>query len=388
MKLRYTQQEKDIVLNRYICGETIMSLHKSTDISRTTLYNWIQTYNKSKTSKVLNVSDYAKLKRHCEKLENIIKILKTAGCTVDAPLKTRYEVIKNMSDSYSITTLCDALNVAKGSFYNHIFRNKNEDTLIAKRRAELTPVIEKIYNGSRQIYGAGKITAIMNDRGYHVAYATVASIMHENDWFSIRSSAKTLYLQNKARRENILNQEFNPRRPNEVWVSDVTYFKFNNKTYYICVIIDLFARKVVACRTSMKNSTQLTKSTFKIAYESRSTENELLFHSDNGSNYISKTFMKYLDSLGVKQSFSRRSMPYDNSVCESCFSNMKREELYRTNYRSETELKDSIKRYIAFYNGERPHSLLRYRTPDRAEAEFYKNHVASGNRVLDIDGSN
>lgn len=138
----------------------------------------------------------------------------------------------------------------------------------------------------------------------------------------------------------------------------------------------------------MKNSTQLTKSTFKIAYESRSTENELLFHSDNGSNYISKTFMKYLDSLGVKQSFSRRSMPYDNSVCESCFSNMKREELYRTNYRSETELKDSIKRYIAFYNGERPHSLLRYRTPDRAEAEFYKNHVASGNRVLDIDGSN
>lgn len=118
--------------------------------------------------------------------------------------------------------LCDALNVARGSYYNHIFRNKNEDTLIAKRRAELTSVVEKIYNDSRQIYGAGKITAIMNDRGYHVAYATVASIMHENDWFSICSSAKTLYLQNRTRRENILNQEFNPHRPNEVWVSDVT----------------------------------------------------------------------------------------------------------------------------------------------------------------------
>lgn len=388
MKRSYNQQEKDTVLNRYFCGETIMKIHRDTGISRTTLYSWIHTYNKSKNSKILNIADYVKLKQHCEKLENIIKILKTAGCTVDAPLKTRYEVIKNMSDSYSITTLCDALNVARGSYYNHIFRNKNEDTLIAKRRAELTSVVEKIYNDSRQIYGAGKITAIMNDRGYHVAYATVASIMHENDWFSIRSSAKTLYLQNRARRENILNQEFNPHRPNEVWVSDVTYFKFNNKTYYICVIIDLFARKVVACRTSMKNSTQLTKSTFKIAYESRCIENELIFHSDNGSNYISKTFMKYLASVGVKQSFSRRSMPYDNSVCESFFSNMKREELYRTNYRSETELKDSIKRYIAFYNNERPHSLLRYRTPDRAEAEFYKNHAASSNRVLDIDGSN
>ena len=383
----YTQEEKEKIINEYLHGKSIMAIPKSTGVSRTTLYSWINDYKASK-NKPLNISDYNKLKMHCEKLENIILILKSAGCTVDAPLKTRYEVIKNMSDSYSISTLCSALNVAKGSYYNHIFRNKNENTLVSKRRAELTPVIEQIYNESKQIYGAGKTHAIMNDRGYHVSYTTVASIMHENDWFSIRTSAKTLHLQNKERRENILNQEFNPQKPNEVWVSDVTYFKFNNKTYYICVIIDLFARKVIACKVSIKNSTQLTKLTFKMAYKSRNTDGKLLFHSDNGSNYISNSFMNYLKKLGVNQSFSRKHLPYDNSVCESFFANMKREELYRTNYKSQRELLESIKNYIEFYNNKRPHSVLRNRTPNRVEAEYDDKHGILSNNLPYIGSSN
>ena len=375
MKKFYTKEKKDSIVNMYLCGESIISIHNQTGISRTTLYSWINAY-KVNQKKPLNIADYNKLKMHCDKLENIIAILKSAGCTVDAPLKTRYEVIKNMSDTYSISTLCSALN------------DKNENTLIAKRKAELTPVIEEIYNNSKQIYGAGKITAIMNDRGYHTTYHTVASIMHENDWFSIRSCAKTLYLQNKARRENILNQEFNPARPNEVWVSDVTYFKYNNKTFYICVIIDLFARKVVACRISLKNSTQLTKQTFKLAYESRNIDGKLVFRSDNGSNYISKTFMRYLSDLGVTQSFSRKHLPYDNSVCETFFGNMKCEELYRTNYKSERELRECIIKYIEFYNNERPHAILRNRTPNRAEAEYAEKHDAFEDLLLNTGSSN
>ena len=95
--------------------------------------------NSNKKFKPLNRNDYNKLKMHCEKLENIIQILKTCACTVDAPLKQRCEVIKELSSVYSIATLCNALNVPKGSYYNHIFRNKNEDTLLAKRIKELSP---------------------------------------------------------------------------------------------------------------------------------------------------------------------------------------------------------------------------------------------------------
>ena len=81
--------------------------------------------------------------------------------------------------------------------------------------------------------------------------------------------------------------------------------------------------------------------------------------------------MTYLKGLDVTQSFSRPHVPYDNSVMESFFSNMKREELYRTKYRSEKELRAAVDAYIKFYNGERPHSKNQYKTPDRKEAEYY-----------------
>lgn len=147
MKQVYNQEIRKDVINMYLCGDSIMSIHRNTGISRTTLYAWINSYHSSR-KKLINMADYNKLKMHCKKLERMVAILKSAGCSVDAPLKTRYEVIKNMSDSYSISTLCAALNVAKGSHYNHILRNKNENSLIEKRKAELTPIIEQIYNDS------------------------------------------------------------------------------------------------------------------------------------------------------------------------------------------------------------------------------------------------
>ena len=171
--------------------------------------------------------------------------------------------------------------------------------------------------------------------------------MYENGWFSIRSSVKTLYLQQQKRRENLINRQFSTSRLNEVWVSDVTYFHFHNKTYYICAVLDLYSRKAIAYRISLKNSTQLTKGTFKFAYQAEKPQRGLIFHSDNGSNYISKNFTAYLRQYGIVQSYSKKTTPYDTSVCESFFGSMKQEELYRSNYRSEKEMYLSVAKYIA-----------------------------------------
>ncbi|MBR1748147.1 MAG: transposase family protein, partial [Clostridia bacterium] len=95
---------------------------------------------------------------------------------------------------------------------------------------------------------------------------------------------------------------------------------------------------VVGYRISQRNSTQLVKGTFKMAYEQRKPPEGLIFHTDRGTNYKSHTFMSYLKSFSVVQSFSRAHIPYDNSVVESFFSNFKREELYRRKYKSEREL--------------------------------------------------
>lgn len=200
---------------------------------------------------------------------------------------------------------------------------------------------------------------------------TDKELMTDMGLISIREDAKDYYDKEKKKHKNYLNRQFHVSRPNEVWVSDITFFRYNEKSFYICVIIDLYARKVIAYKIGYNNSTQLTKSTFKSAYESRQPNQSLLFHTDNGSNYKSRSFMTYLKGLGVTQSFSRPHVPYDNSVMESFFSNMKREELYRTKYRSEKELRAAVDAYIKFYNGERPHSKNQYKTPDRKEAEYY-----------------
>ena len=112
------------------------------------------------------------------------------------------------------------------------------------------------------------------------------------------------------------------------------------------------------------------KTTFKIAYEKRKPSKSLIFHTDRGSNYISKGLNDYLKSLQITHSFSRAYVPYDNSVMESFFASLKREELYRKKYRSEREFYKAVEDYIEFYNEQRPHAKLQYKTPNQKECEY------------------
>lgn len=112
------------------------------------------------------------------------------------------------------------------------------------------------------------------------------------------------------------------------------------------------------------------KLAFRQAYDNRRPDTSLIFHTDHGSNYLSNAFCDYLKKLGVTQSFSRAHVTYDNSVMESFFASMKREELYRTKYRSEREFKEAVDSYIEFYNNKRPHAKLKYKTPNQKEAEY------------------
>ena len=298
-----------------------------------------------------------------KRLKGIIDILQKAPCTATASLEDRLHALDDLHDQYSVHMLCDALCVPRGTFYNYLLRSKRGCAWYDKRREELHQKIQTIYYDSRQIYGAGKIAAILKEQGCRVSEQMVRELMQDMGLSSIRQGAKKQYDKETKQCKNYLNQQFTTTRPNEIWVSDVTYFRYKEKELYICVIIDLYAR--------MKNSTQLVKSTFKLAYEQRQPQLPLLFHTDRGSNYRSNAFCAYLQSLGVMQSFSRAHIPYDNSVMESFFASMKREGLYRTKYRSEQELRAAIAEYIKFYNETRPHAKNGYKTPFKKEQEYY-----------------
>lgn len=144
------------------------------------------------------------------------------------------------------------------------------------------------------------------------------------------------------------------------------------ETVKLNLLINLFTFSFCFGSTyDASHSTQLVKSTFRQAYETRQPQQNLIFHSDRGTNYRSYSFCSYLKSLHVEQSFSRTHTPYDNSVIESFFSSMKREELYRTKYRSEYELRKAIDDYVTFYNTKRPHSKNQNKTPMVKEKEYY-----------------
>ena len=237
------------------------------------------------------------------------------------------------------------------------------------------PIIEEIFNESKQSYGARKITEILRKKGFSVSPNTVAKIMHSHGLFSVRAGAKKLYLQNQKRMENLLCQQFSVSKPNEVWVSDVTEIKYRKNKYFICIVLDLFSRKVIAFHISMKTTVQLVNRTIKKAFETRQPTEPLILHTDRGVNYTSKDYNHTLRLMNITHSYSSAGNPYDNSVCEAFFKTLKEEELYRREYHSEAEMKKSVSDYIERYNTKRPHTYLRYKTPEWVEAEYFAQHT-------------
>lgn len=373
MNYRISNEEKQALIQRYHSGESATGICLQSGVPRSTFYTWLkpQRVIHTETDQFINPVEFTKLKNRANRLEQIIEILKKSKCTVTAPLKEKLSELEQFHGQYSVHLMCEALDVPRGTFYNHIFRNKRGNTSYQFRRTQLSEQIKQIYDESNQIYGASKIRAILSEQGIPVSDRMVAELMNEMNIGSIRVDAKKNYQRfNPKKKNDALQLNFTVKTPNAVWVSDTTYFRVDNKTYYICAILDLYSRKVISHKVSLKHSTQLITGTFKLAYVDRRPDAELIFHSDRGVQYTSHSFQKLLKSCNVEQSFSPSGSPQHNAVMESFFSSLKREELYRTNYRSAQEFKECIDQYITFYNTKRPHTTLNYKTPNAYECLY------------------
>ena len=169
-------------------------------------------------------------------------------------------------------------------------------------------------------------------------------------------------------RQNHLNGEFNPKAINQVWASDITYVRVSARFCYICVVMDLFSRKILAYKVSTRIDTKLVLDTFRDAYSKRGCPTGVMFHSDQGSQYTSLDFRKELDRVNFVQSFSAKGHPYDNAVLESFFKYLKHEELNRKSFSSLRALSLALFEYIeGFYNIRRPHSANNWLAPNEVE---------------------
>lgn len=364
------------ILKRLEGGENIDKLTKEYGVSRSSIYQW-RSENNPKSVDNFNISarEIYLLRKEVESLRHTIKIYDATQCVKSTPLAKKLEAMKKVEKEFSHISLCRTLDVKKGTFLNHLYR-KVEKTQIEQSDEIYKIKLLKLFDSTGGKLGAKKLSALMKNEGYLCSEKRVLRLMKELDIKCIRTKrANKIVIPQKSSDptlKNLLKRDFYPKHPNKVWVSDFTQFNVDyDQKYFICVIIDLFSRKVISYSLANHLKTDLLVHTFNQAISNRNLKfEELIFHSDQGCQFTEKDFRKKLESLKIKQSFSKTGTPYDNAVVESFFSCLKREQLYVEDINNFEDLVYHLNYYIDFYNDKRPHQTLDYKTPSQVEKEY------------------
>ncbi len=375
MPTTYPTELKIKTIRRYEKGEPIKALSQELHIAQSTLYQWRKEYCSIQTpNRTYTPAEFDAISRRLQKLEHEMEIIRRSGYLAKVPLQDKLAVLENLcnrpDNPYSVHELCDALDVARGTFYNRIFRRADRSKY-QEEQAQLMLKVKQVFDDSEQRFGAEKIRVILAESGIHISKKRISAIMQELGLHSVRVDAKKQFKRKQQyAKQNLLKREFSAEHPNQIWVSDITQFKIKDYWVYLCIILDVYSRKIIGWRVSKHMSTHLVTATFKATYQERGRPQNLTFHSDRGSQYVSKTLTGLFQQYGVKQSFSATARPLDNAVAETFFSSFKREEAYRKDYTSEQHFRRSVEEYIQFYNEVRPHQTLNYKTPQAFEDAY------------------
>lgn len=272
--------------------------------------------------------------------------------------------------------MCSSLEVSKSGYYLSENRKDSKRRIYNLQLIELMKVIHKDSLGA---YGAERIQIELVNRGFECGIRLVSRLMKVA---KISSKIKGIFKptttdsnHNNKVSENILNREFEAKNPNEKWVSDITYIKIGNTWAYLCVIIDLFNREVIAWNIADNMEANLVVRTYRNAIRLRKPKRRLIFHTDRGVQYSSKEFRNIL-SENVIQSMSRKGNCWDNAVAESFFKTLKVEYIYHRKYSSIEEARSDLFFYIeVFYNKKRLHSTLNFTSPSDFTKQYLKNRA-------------
>ena len=241
-----------------------------------------------------------------------------------------------------------------------------------KRRRQVKSKIQKIYDDSKQNYGAPKITKELRKTGEIISERTVGAYMRQ---MGIRAQWTDHWVQTTRDSDfsdklvNILDEQFNPERPNAVWCSDITYIWTVDGFVYLTSIIDLFSRKIIAWTISDTLETSCVIDTINKAKARRKISAPLIIHSDRGSQYVSKAYIEATEKMD--RSYSKKAYPWDNACIESFHALIKREWLSRFRILDQRQAYRLVFEYIeTFYNTKRIHSHCDYMSPDDFERMY------------------
>ena len=282
----------------------------------------------------------------------------------------RYSFISRQMSSSPVRVLCRVLQVSAAGYYNWVRR---PPSVTERRRDELAAAIRGIHADVKGRYGSRRMHAELVARQFPCSVNTVAKVMRSlgiqaisHRKFRVRTTDSSHEFPVAG---NVVNQDFTAAKPNEVWLSDITFIPTREGWLYLAAVEDLYSRRVVGWSMGTSLESRLVVDALHMAVAQRFPDEGLLAHSDRGSQYASEHDQRVLANHGITCSMSRVGNCYDNAPMESFFASLKKELVHHEDYPTIEAAKASLFEYIeVFYNRIRRHSSLGYVAPAEFES--------------------
>lgn len=269
--------------------------------------------------------------------------------------------------------MCRWLLVSRSGYYKWRCREPSQQ---AVRREHVRQAVIIAFDQFKKRYGAPRVTVELNESGIHCSLNHIAQLMAETG-LKARNGKSYKYFPSPNMFNhvsgNLLQRDFTARKPNEKWVSDITYVRVKGGHVYLAVILDLFSRQIIGWAMDTSMTTDLIIEAFQMAVAKRQVQPGLILHSDRGVQYRSGEYQRQLLDEGIQPSISRKGNCWDNAVVESFFARLKVESLHAESFRGLDDAYCSVFEYTElFYNNVRRHSTNGYKSPMEYERVYYE----------------
>ncbi|MBA1318115.1 IS3 family transposase [Pseudomonas monteilii] len=356
-------------------GKPVAEVAQRLGMSVHSLYAWIKVYSKPQELRQQDDDQQAELRKLRAELKRVTEerdILKKGRRVLCQGVRLKYAFIKKHSTDYPVRRLCQTLKVHPSGYYVWLAEPQSAR---AKEDHRLLGLIKHAWLESGGVYGYRKIHDDLRELGETCGRNRVGRLMQAE---GLRS--QTGYRRRPAfyggkptvASPNHLARQFKVSEPNKVWVTDITYIRTYEGWLYLAVVLDLFSRQVIGWSMKPRMCSDLAIDAMLMAVWRRKPQQQVMIHSDQGSQFSSSDWQSFLKANNVISSMSRRGNCHDNAVAESFFQLLKRERIRRKIYATRDEARSDIFDYIEmFYNPKRRHSSAMQLSPVEYEKRYF-----------------